>query len=68
VEPQLGAVGCEPGDRFLLCSDGLIDGFWEHALSDRLALPDLDAARLVAESVAESGRDNTTAVLIDIGG
>jgi protein phosphatase len=68
VEPQLGAVGCEPGDRFLLCSDGLIDGFWEHALEDRLALPDLDAARLVAESVAESGRDNTTAVLIDIGG
>jgi len=65
-EPQLGAVACEPGDRFLLCSDGLIDGFWEHALADRLAAPDLDARTLVAESVAESGRDNTTAVLIEL--
>lgn len=67
IEPQLGAVGCEPGDRFLLCSDGLIDGFWEHALGDRMAAPALAAADLVAESVAESGRDNTTAVVVDIG-
>ena len=66
VEPQLGAVGYEPGDRFLLCSDGLIDGFWEHALNDRMAAPDLTAAALVAESVAESGRDNTTALIIEI--
>ena len=67
IEPQLGAVGYEPGDRFLLCSDGLIDGFWEHALSDRMASPGLAAAALVAESVAESGRDNTTAVVVEIG-
>lgn len=66
VEPQLGAVRYEPGDRFLLCTDGLIDGFWEHALADRLAAPDLDARSLVEESVAESGRDNTTAVIIDV--
>lgn len=67
IEPQLGAVGCEPGDRFLLCSDGLIDGFWEHALSDRMGAPEVAAAALVAESVAESGRDNTTAVVVEIG-
>jgi len=66
VEPQLGAVGCEPGDRFLLCSDGLIDGFWDHALADRMAARSLQASALVAEAVAESGRDNTTAVVIDI--
>lgn len=66
IDPQLGAVGCEPGDRFLICSDGLVDGFWEHALNDRLAAPGLDAAALVREAVAESGRDNTTAVVIDL--
>jgi protein phosphatase len=66
IDPQLGAVGCEPGDRFLICSDGLVDGFWDHALNDRLAEPDLNAAALVAEAVAESGRDNTTAVVIDV--
>jgi len=68
AEPQLGAVGCEPGDRFLLCSDGLVDGFWEHALTDRMAAPVVEAAALVAEAVAESGRDNTTAVVVEIGG
>jgi protein phosphatase len=67
VEPQLGAVGCEAGDRFLLCSDGLIDGFWDHALADRMASTNLEAGPLVAEAVAESGRDNTTAVVIEIG-
>lgn len=66
IEPQLGAVRYDPGDRFLLCTDGLIDGFWHHALSDRLAAPDLNAQSLVEESVAESGRDNTTAVIIDV--
>jgi len=34
VEPQVGAVVYEPGDRFLLCSDGLIDGLWDHHLED----------------------------------
>jgi len=34
VEPQLGAVVYEPGDRFLLCSDGLIDGLWDHHLDE----------------------------------
>lgn len=67
VEPQLGAVGCEVGDRFLLCSDGLVDGFWDHALADRMASTFLEAGPLVAEAVAESGRDNTTAVVIEIG-
>lgn len=66
VEPQLGAVRCDAGDRFLLCSDGLVDGFWDHALIDRLVAPDITADALVAEAVAESGRDNTTAVIVDL--
>ena len=72
VDPQVGAVACEPGDIFLLCSDGLTDGLYEHALVDLLRLPDPAGAtanpaqRLVDASRANSGRDNTTALVIQV--
>lgn len=73
VEPQIGAVGCQAGDRFLICSDGLIDGLWDARLEDviRQGPPGPDgetvAQRLVREAVEASGRDNATAVVIEIG-
>ncbi len=71
VDPQVGAVGCEPGDVFLLCSDGLVDGLYDHHLLDVLNAPLVEgfnpAQKLVAESVANSGRDNTTALVIRVG-
>lgn len=72
VDPQVGAVGCQPGDRFLLCTDGLNDGLWDHALNELIREPDeaqsllTPAQRLVEASVAESGRDNTTAVVVEL--
>ena len=36
VEPQVGAVACERGDIFLLCTDGLIDGLFDHQLMEML--------------------------------
>lgn len=69
VDPQLGAIGLEPGDTFLLCTDGLTDGLHEDRLDDLLrsglrnAGPD-DARRLVDASLTESGRDNTTALIV----
>ncbi|HEY8990675.1 MAG TPA: protein phosphatase 2C domain-containing protein, partial [Luteolibacter sp.] len=65
IDPHIGRVSCQPGDRFLICSDGLVDGIWDRRL-DELARGELDAARLVLEAVAESGRDNTTALLIEV--
>lgn len=72
VEPHIGAVGYQPGDRFLICSDGLIDGLWDRQLEELIRAPS-DAARaqslaqrLVEESVQASGRDNTTAVVVEI--
>lgn len=72
VEPQVGAVACQPGDRFLFCTDGLNDGLWDRALQDLIrepkptlqALP--PAQRLVEEALKESGRDNITAVVVEL--
>jgi protein phosphatase len=72
VDPHLGAVGCRPGDRFLICSDGLIDGLWDRQIEESIRTgPAADdhrspAARLVDEAVQSSGRDNTTAVVVEI--
>jgi protein phosphatase len=72
VDPHLGAVGCRPGDRFLICSDGLIDGLWDRQIEESIrTAPAADdhrspAARLVDEAVQSSGRDNTTAVVVEI--
>ncbi|MDD3180268.1 MAG: protein phosphatase 2C domain-containing protein [Opitutaceae bacterium] len=71
VEPQVGAVGYEPGDRFLICSDGLIDGLWDRHLDEFIRHPEPPsdrlppAQRLVEESLERSGRDNTTALVIE---
>ena len=72
VEPQIGAVAHQPGDRFLICSDGLIDGLWDRQLEELIRTPPADeknwspAQRLVEEAVQGSGRDNTTAVVVGL--
>lgn len=71
VEPQIGAVAYRPGDRFLVCSDGLVDGLWDRRIEQLLRTgPSLESEpaavrMLVDEAVSESGRDNTTAVLVE---
>lgn len=64
-EPQIGRVGYEAGDRFLICSDGLIDGMWDKRINE-MARGKLCARSLVDFAISESGRDNTTAMLIEI--
>lgn len=73
IDPHLGAVGHRPGDRFLICSDGLIDGLWDRQIEELLRTPSVDpndqrspAQRLVEQSVQNSGRDNTTAVVVEL--
>ncbi|MFZ4599470.1 MAG: PP2C family protein-serine/threonine phosphatase [Terrimicrobiaceae bacterium] len=66
VDPQIGAVGFEPGDRFLLCTDGVTDAVFNSQLSELIEGPGSPAENLVRESVSRSGRDNTTAVVISI--
>ena len=72
LDPHIGAVGFEPGDRFLFCSDGLVDGLWDRRIEEAIrahepAVAELPIARrLVEEAVAASGSDNTTAVVVEI--
>ena len=67
IEPQVGAVACGPGDRFLLCTDGLVEGLYDANLHELLARPADGAAagfdragELVAAALAVAGRDNIT--------
>jgi protein phosphatase len=72
VAPHVGAVRCEPGDKFLLCTDGVIDGLFDSQLRDLLHNPDANEAkmnpaeRLVTTSIANAGRDNTTALVVEV--
>jgi protein phosphatase len=71
VTPHTGAVKCERGDRFLLCTDGLTDGLFDHAIvellrTDTKQIKTTPAALLVDASVQNSGRDNTTAVIVEV--
>lgn len=72
VEPQLGAVAYEAGDIFMLCTDGVVDGLFDSAMSDLLRPAPLQpgsdnpAETLVRTAVQNSGRDNTTALVIEV--
>lgn len=72
VSPQVGAVAYERGDVFLLCTDGLVDGFFDSQLGEFLRSNECvspgasPAALLVTESLARSGRDNTTALVVTV--
>jgi len=66
----VGAVAYEPGDIFLLCTDGLVEGLYDHHVVELLRPPapgELDAnpaQRLVIESLEKGCRDNTTALVV----
>jgi protein phosphatase len=69
VDPQVGAVAIESGDQFLLCSDGMTEGLYEHQILDALQTdqPGFNPAQaLVAAAVKGDGRDNTTAVVVRV--
>lgn len=72
VDPQIGAIGYEVGDIFLICSDGVIDGLWDKNLLQLMREPNLEqqkaspANRIVEEALKNSGKDNTTAVVLEI--
>ncbi|MDN5917078.1 MAG: protein phosphatase 2C domain-containing protein [Pseudonocardia sp.] len=68
-EPDLDRIPIEPGDRFLLCSDGVTAVLGDDALHAALGSEDDPSAvvsRLIELSNEGGGPDNITAVVADV--
>jgi serine/threonine protein phosphatase PrpC len=71
IEPQIGWFVMTPGEKLLLCTDGVTEGLWDHAIRDMISENNTEddhsksaAERLVMAAVSESGRDNSTAIIV----
>jgi protein phosphatase len=71
IEPDLLEIFLEPGDRVLLCSDGLSGMVSDEQIGDVLRRPDdvqAIAEALVAAALANGGEDNVTVVVLELTG
>lgn len=68
VEPTLFLFDAQPGDRILLCSDGLSDPVTASTIETALAAGPIEevASRLVELALRSGGPDNVTVVLADV--
>jgi protein phosphatase len=69
VDVDHAGVSCEPGDRLLLCSDGLFKTLDPDELKAALAWevePQRSADQLVTNAVEREAEDNVTAMIIDV--
>lgn len=73
IEPEVDVdawiIEPRPGDRFLLCSDGLFNDLDDDELAEvlrRITAPAEAATELVRLANAAGGRDNISVVLVDV--
>jgi protein phosphatase len=71
LSPHFGAIAYEAGDKFLICSDGLVEGLFNRGMERLIRKPGPHdkgnpAERLVAEAVHTDGKDNTTALVFEM--
>jgi protein phosphatase len=69
VELQQGSISIKPGDRFLLCSDGLSDFISPEQLQQAVsAVTDvnLSVQELKQQALAQGGDDNISLILLEI--
>ncbi|AKK10073.1 PP2C family protein-serine/threonine phosphatase [Corynebacterium uterequi] len=68
VEPTLSMLDLRPGDRLLLCSDGLSDPVTASTIEAALGEggPEQAAARLVELALRSGGPDNVTVVVAEV--
>lgn len=70
VEPDVCEIPCTPGDRFILCSDGLSDLVEPREMAD-IALgeePEAACRRLVGLANDRGGHDNITVIVLQVPG
>ena len=64
-------MNVEPGDRLLLCSDGLHGMLLDSQIADILldeSSPQMASNRLIEAALAAGGHDNVTVVVADVTG
>jgi protein phosphatase len=68
LKVDYGLLRLQPGDRYLLCSDGLYRELTPEAIADVLgsAAPARSAPELVRQACVHGGRDNVTAVVVGL--
>lgn len=68
VEPTLLCLDAQPGDRLLLCSDGLTDPVTHETIETALAhgTPSQAAEKLIDLALRSGGPDNVTVVIADV--
>jgi len=66
--PPVATLAARPGDRLLLCSDGLTDAVDEDTITAALEIADRDACarRLVGLALDAGARDNVSVVVADV--
>lgn len=74
VTPQVDSSSLQPGDWFLICSDGIIDGLWNKHIAEAFAKADEKgrspaevAEGLLEHACRESGMDDTTLFVVKVG-
>jgi serine/threonine protein phosphatase PrpC len=68
AEPEVISLRAAPGDRFLLCSDGVTASMEDGELAGLAGetAPDEFALELVHQANARGGQDNATALVVDL--
>ena len=68
VEPSLTVREARPGDRYLLCSDGLSSYISHETLTEAIRIPDPQdsADRMIELALKAGGPDNVTVIIADV--
>lgn len=68
VDPHLELLDAQPGDRYLLCSDGLSDPVTAETIATALGTgtPEVAAQRLIELALRSGGPDNITVVIGEV--
>lgn len=70
VNPYLATLPYQSGDRFLICSDGLIDGLWDKnihaAFLKKPGSTSALAESLMSRAISNDGTDDTTLIALEV--
>lgn len=70
ISPYVSALPYKKGDRFLLCTDGLVDGLWERHIGEYLAeeweAPSVLVQKLGEHAMMSDSHDDKTLIVVDV--